>query len=412
MPNRGGSLWRNRDFTLLVGGATVNGIGDWLLELALPLFVFLETDSGLATAAVYIVRLSVGVLFGPLGGSLADRWPLRTILVTTNLLQVGALAPLLFVNPDRLWPLFLVVVLQGLIASVNDPAGFALLPRLVGDAQLVQANSAMSAGGSISRLVGAAAGGIAIAAGGIIVVAVVDALTFVLGALAAWLMSPASNQRPASDDDSTSDDSSVTAGIREVRSRPTIGAVVSIQGLAMFGFGLFPVLFIAFVTNYLNGGGTEVGVIRASAAFGGLVAAGLIAGLAARFHPAVLMSAGYLLFAVVAFLVVNAPPITTALWVYIALFAISGLPNVASQVGTTSTLQALSPPDVLGRIGGLSSAVSALGIGVGSLTAGILLGVFTARALFNVQVAVLLLCGLIGIVFVVRPIRRSATDTN
>lgn len=343
---------------------------------------------------------------------MADRWPLQTTLVATNLLQVGALVPLLFVNPDRLWPVFVVVVLQGLIGSVNDPAGFALLPRLVGGGQLVQANSAMSAGGSISRLVGAAGGGIAIAAGGITAVVVADALTFVLGALAAWLMSPASNQRPVSDDNSTSDDNSVRAGFRAVRSRPTIGAVVSIQGLAMFGFGLFPVLFIAFVTDYLNGGGTEVGVIRASAAFGGLVAAGLIARLAGRYHPSVLMSAGYLLFAAVAFLFVNAPPVTTAIWVYVALFALSGLPNVASQVGTTSTLQALSPPDVLGRIGGLSSAVSALGIGVGSLAAGLLLGVFTARALFNVQVAVLLLCGLIGIVFVVRPIRRSLIDTD
>jgi len=408
VPSRERGLWRNRDFALLVGGTTVNGIGDWLLELALPLFVFLETDSGIATAAVYIARLSIGVLFGPFGGSLADRWPLRTTLVSTNLLQVGALIPLLFVTSDRLWPVFVVVVLQGLISSVNDPAGFALLPRIVGSGQIVQANSAMSAGGSISRLVGAAAGGIAVATGGIVVVAIADALTFVLAALAAWLMSPAADQRPAGDD-SASDDTSVRSGFREVRSRPTIGAVISIQGLAMFGFGLFPVLFIAFVTDYLNGGGTEVGVIRASAAFGGLVAAGLIAGLAARIHPAVLMSAGYLMFAVVAFLFVNAPPITTAIWVYLTLFALSGVPNVASQVGTTSTLQNLAPPDVLGRIGGLTSAVSALGIGVGSLAAGMLLGVFTARTLFNVQVAVLLLCGLIGVVFVVRPMRRSST---
>ena len=408
MPTSERSVWRNRDFALLVGGTTVNGIGDWLLELALPLFVFLETDSGIATAAVYIARLSIGVLFGPFGGSLADRWPLRTTLVSTNLFQVGALIPLLFVTSGRLWPVFVVVVLQGLISSVNDPAGFALMPRLVGGGQLVQANSAMSSGGSISRLFGAAAGGIAVAAGGIVAVAIADALTFVLAALAAWLMSPAADQRPAGDD-STSDDLSVRAGFREVRSRPLIGAVMSIQGLAMFGFGLFPVLFIAFVTDYLDGGGTEVGVIRASAAFGGLVAAGLIGGLAARIRPAVLMSAGYLLFAVVAFLFVNAPPVTTAIWVYLTLFALSGIPNVASQVGTTSTLQDLAPPDVLGRIGGLASAVSAMGIGVGSLAAGMLLGVFTARTLFNVQVSVLLLCGLIGVVFVVRPMRRSTS---
>lgn len=409
MTDRDQGLWRNRDFALLVGGTTVNGIGDWLLELALPLFIFLETGSGIATAAVYIVRLFVGVLFGPLGGSLADQWRLRTTLVSTNLLQVGALLPLLLVTSERLWPVFVVVVLQGLISSVNDPAGFALLPRIVDASRLVQANSAMSAGGSISRLVGAAAGGIAVAAGGIVGVAIADALTFVLAGLAAMLMSQRADQRPAGDD-AVSRDASVRAGIREVRSRPTIGAVLSIQGLAMFGFGLFPVLFIAFVTDYLGGGGTEVGVIRASSAFGGLVAAGLIAGLASRIRPPVLMSAGYLMFAFVAFLFVNAPPITTEIWVYLTLFALTGLPNVASQVGTTSTLQELAPSDVLGRIGGLTSSVSALGIGAGSLTAGLLLGVYTARTLFNVQVALLLLCGLMGVFLVARPMSRSQAN--
>ena len=329
------------------------------------------------------------------------------------MLQVGALAPLLLVNRDRLWPLFVVVVLQGLIASVNDPAGFALLPRLVREGQLVRANSAMSAGGSISRLIGAAAGGTAVAVGGMVAVVSVNALTFLVAALAAWLMSDAANQRPeAAEEVSASEDASVRRGIREVRSRPTLAAVMWIQGLAMFAFGLFPVLFIAFVTDYLGGGGTEVGVIRASSAFGGLVAAGLIAGVAARVQPATLMTAGYFMFSLVAFVFVNAPPITTALWVYIALFALSGLPNVASQVGTTSTLQMLAPPDVLGRIGGLSSAISALGIGGGSLVAGALLGVLTARTLFNGQVIVLFLCGVVGILFVVRPIRQSTTSQS
>ena len=68
-----GSVWRERDVALLVGGVTVNEIGDWLLELALPLYVLLETGSGPLTAAVYLVRLAVGTVCGPLGGRLARR---------------------------------------------------------------------------------------------------------------------------------------------------------------------------------------------------------------------------------------------------------------------------------------------------------------------------------------------------
>jgi MFS family permease len=286
------AIWHNRDFALLLGGTTVNEIGDWLLELALPVYVFIETGSGISTAAVYIVRLVVEVLCGPLGGSLADRWRLRATLVGTNLLQAAALGPLLLVSSDRIWPVYLVVALQGMISSVNDPAGFALLPRLVVGDQLVSANSAMSAGGSVARLIGAAAGGIAVTAGGLSAVAIADAATFLIGALAAGLMSAAANRSPIAGESSSSGDSSIRAGLDEVRSRPTVAALIWIQGLAMLGFGAFPVLFIVFVTDYLDGGGTEVGLIRASSALGGLIAAVVIGGVASKHHPAHVMAGG------------------------------------------------------------------------------------------------------------------------
>ena len=121
------SIWHNRDFALLLGGTTVNEVGDWLLELALPVYVFIETGSGISTAAVYIVRLMVEVLCGPLGGSWADRWRLRSTLVTTNLLHAAALGPLLLVSSDRIWPVYLVVALQGMISSVK-PRTINLVP--------------------------------------------------------------------------------------------------------------------------------------------------------------------------------------------------------------------------------------------------------------------------------------------
>ena len=401
------SLWRDSDVRLLIGGTTINEIGDWLLELALPVYVFIETGSGLTTAGIYLVGLLARVLFGPLGGSLADRWTLRTTLIATNLGQVGALAPLLIANPDKTWPIYLVVLLQGIISSVNDPASFALLPRIVPDEHLVRANSAMSAGGSIARLIGAAAGGFAVAAGGLVTVVLAVAATFILAAIAASLMSSSADRSQNSKVASDGTDASIRAGLSEIRSRPTVTALVWIHGLAMVVFGGFPLLFIAFVTNYLDGGGTEVGIIRASSAFGGLAAAAVIGSFVTRYHSAHVMAGGYLSFAVVAFMFVNAPSVTTTLWVYLVLFAMTGFPNVASEVGTISTAQLLCPPAVLGRLGGLMTATTALGKGLGSITAGLLLESFTARTLFNSHVAIFAVCGLATVLFVIRPVRAS-----
>lgn len=408
-------LRRNRDFSLVLAGGVVNDIGDWLLEIALPVYVYLETGSGLATAAVYVIDLVVGVVLGPLGGSLADRWPLRRTLVATNVVQAIALLPLLAVEGDRIWPIYVVAALQSIVQQVNNPASFALLPRLVDSGQLVAANAAASSGWSIARLIGSPIGGIAVAVGGIEAVLVADAATFLLAAVATSMVSDRAN-RHADMDGATPDGSdagtSVRAGIAEVRSRPPVAALVGVEALARVAVAAFPVLFIVFVADELGGGGTEVGIIRGSSAVGGLLAAAVMTRASNRYHPAATMVAGFLSFGVIGLGFVNAPEFTTTLWVYLVLFGLSGFPNVTAQVGLRSTAQVLCPPRVLGRLSGLMSATGAVGAAVGAIGAGLLLEVWSARTLFNTQVACFAACGVIGYLYVYRPVQRDRVGAD
>jgi predicted MFS family arabinose efflux permease len=402
------SPWRNRDLALVLVGGTVNNIGDWMLAVALPVYVYVETRSGLATAAIFLVELVIGVGLGPIGGSLADRWNLRATLVVTNALQVVALLPLLAVTPSRLWPAFVVAALQTLIQQVNDPASFALVPRLVTDEQLVQVNAALSSGGSLARLIGAPLGGIAVATGGLGAVVVADAATFAIGGVSAWLIRSAAVRRSAVQLDGPDEtDASVRSGLRLVRASSQLRAMLGVQAVVHVAFGAFNVVFVAFVAEYLDGGGTEVGVIRGSAAFGGIISGLLIARFAQRWDAPLVMVTGYALFFVVGLTFVNAPAFTTTLWIYVVLFGLSGFPNVTSQVGTSATLQQLAPREALGRLSGLSGAVAALGSGIGALGTGALLEVTTARILFNAQTSCMAVCAVIGYLGVLRPRRRA-----
>ena len=98
------SPWRTRDFRLVWGGGFVNDVGDWLLMVALPVYVFIKSGSGSATAILFVVDLVAALVLGPVGGSLVDRWDLRRTLIATNLAQAVTLVPLLAVNADRIWP--------------------------------------------------------------------------------------------------------------------------------------------------------------------------------------------------------------------------------------------------------------------------------------------------------------------
>lgn len=409
-----GSLWKSRDFRLVLGGGLVNNIGDWLLALALPIFVFTESGSGRNAAAVFLVELIVGVFLGPYGGSLADRWDLRRTIVATNLLQAVTLLPLLAVHGDRLWPAFVVAAAQAILQQVNDPASFALVPRVVSESQLVQANAANSTASSLARLVGAPLGGIAVGLGGLTTVVVIDVVSFVAVAVATMFVRTPTSSLVTGTASGADQSPSVMAGWREIRGQPALVGFLVVQALARVAFAMFPVLFIKFVVVELHGGGAAIGIIRGSAAFGGFTASLLVIRVAKRTRPQKLMMWGYLSFAMVAALFINAPLVTEAIWVYLVLFALSGLPNATSQIGTSATAQHLCPPEVLGRLSGIASATGAIGAAIGTIGVGLLVDHVPIIPLFDAQAFIYLLCGIATYWLIIRrsPVAAASSSDN
>jgi MFS family permease len=199
-----------------------------------------------------------------------------------------------------------------------------------------------------------------------------------------------------------------------IRKRPVLVGYLAVQALADIAFASFPLLFITFVVVELGGDGSEIGIIRGMAAFGGLTASILVARLAKRVNPAFMMMWGYFGFWVVAFLFVNAPFVTHALWLYLVLFALSGIPNATSQIGATATAQKYCPPELRGRLAGVASATDAVGAAIGTVAAGLLVDHVGIRVLFNGQGLVYFACGIVSLLLIVRrlPAEERATPAR
>src|ERR671914_158190 len=84
------SVLRGRDFALLWTGGLVSVLGDWVLNAALPFFVYEETGSTVATAGMIVARLAPAVALGTVAGVFVDRWDRKRVLVLANLIQPGA----------------------------------------------------------------------------------------------------------------------------------------------------------------------------------------------------------------------------------------------------------------------------------------------------------------------------------
>ena len=238
------SPWRTRDFRLVLIGGFVNDTGDWLLLVALPVYVFIKSGSGTATAILFVVELVAALILGPVGGSLVDRWDLRRTLIATNLAQAVTLTPLLAVTGTRIWPAYLVVGAQAMLTQINNPASVALLPRVVTPDQLTVANAANSTSLSMARLVGSPLGGLAVGLGGIGAVVVIDVATFLAVAIATTLVR--TDTRPITTDTVTGDvlAGGVRAGFNAIRAQRTLRSLLLIDALGQIAQGFFLVLFV------------------------------------------------------------------------------------------------------------------------------------------------------------------------
>jgi MFS family permease len=107
------SSLREPAFARLWGAGLSSEIGQWMLLLALPLYVLTMTGSALVTSTVAMLGLLPSLVCAPLAGMIADRWSRRWFLALVSLGQGAVLLPLLLVQgPGQLWIVYLVSAAQ------------------------------------------------------------------------------------------------------------------------------------------------------------------------------------------------------------------------------------------------------------------------------------------------------------
>lgn len=373
---RRSGLWANADFIRFWTGETIANFGGHLGAIALPIIAAVTLgasplEMGILSASTQLPRMVVGIF----AGSWVDRRKRRPIMIWVNIARAATLMaiPIASLFGILTFPLLLAVsILLGVFGIVFDSAWSAMVPSLVEREELADANGKLWASMSLAQILGPALAGTLIAW---LTGPNVLALTAIALLVAAWYMKQIQKPEPEVSKSMHAGPKEMLRNIREgyaeLVQNPVVRPLTTTLVGISFGSGIFAAVFVLFLTNELGLSTRGVGAVFAVAGFGALAGSILAAPWAKRFGYGriitigpFLQGAGNLTFAIA----VYAERIGIGL-VVVGLF-FGWIFLQAYDINRFSLRQAVTRPNLMGRVASSTMTIVAAATMVGSLIGG------------------------------------------
>ena len=368
-------LRQSREFRLLWWGQLISLTGRQITTVAVPYQVYLQTRSNLAVGLIGLAQIGPLAVFSILGGTWADRYDRKRLIVITEFGLAGATL-LLFLGalhgkPPLLY-LYLVIGVQAGFFGVNSPTRSAVIPGVVSREQLPAALALGQVMYTATMVAGPAAAGFILAApgttdAGLSLAYGADLLTFLASIGTALLLKPLPPHREAGQE-ASSGWRSIREGFAYVRGKRVLISTFVIDLDAMI-FGMPRALFPALAVQVFRRGARGLGLLAAAPAAGALMGA-LTTGWIGRVRHqgrAVIWSVGAWGAAITLF---GLCARLNLFWIGLFLLATAGAADVISAVFRSTILQ-LSVPDVLrGRLSSIHILVVTGGPRLGDFESG------------------------------------------
>jgi MFS family permease len=380
---------RVRDFRLLWTGMTVSMIGDGIYIVAVALQVLSIANSATALAGVGIAWTAPQVALMLTSGALSDRIDRRRMMIAGDLIRlvaIGTIGLLSILDVLTLPVLYGLVIVYGIGQAVFWPAFSSIVPSIVPEDLLVQANSlAQVVRPAAMMLIGPVVGGVLAGSFGPGWAFAFDGLTFGWSALMIWLMRVRTESR--SDTRVHEVWVEMKEGLAYVRNETWIwAALVGATISLLCTWGPWETLVPFVVKNDMGGGGLAIGLVFGAGGFGAVVAAlfmGQRGGLPRRPITVLYVAWALGMYMTAGFGVVN------VVWqAMIVAFVAEGSIAVLVVIWYT-LLQRLVPRELQGRVFSLDWMISIAGVPLSFAIVGPLAGWIGADA-------TLIIAGILG----------------
>ena len=397
-----------RDYRLYLSSQVVATTGLWMQRIAQDWLVLELTGSVTAVGVAVALQFLPMLLFGLLGGVVADRFPKRSILVVTQssaaavATTLGVLALTGAVQP---WHVYALAFALGLVTVVDNPTRQVFVSELVGPRHIRNAVSLNSSVFQLGALVGPAVSGVLIHAVGqgwsflINAVACLTVVTMVL------VIRPQPGLAP---ERSRSGGGELRAALRYIgRTSEVAWSIALAATIGLFGLNM-PVILAAFADHVFTTG------VGGYSLFNSLTAVGALAGAvvsarrtgAARVRT---LTSTLVLLGLAVMLAALAP----SLWFFGAALVAIGFCTLMFLTGANSLVQTTAPPALRGRVMGVYLLVLLGGQALGGPAVGWLIDHFgTRESMFGCGTLVALVSVVVGLAIARRSHLTVALDLH
>ncbi|HEU5271575.1 MAG TPA: MFS transporter [Jatrophihabitans sp.] len=391
-----------RPFWLIWLATTASSLGDGVRMVAFPLIAASITRDPSAVAVVSMAGFLPWLLFGLVGGAVVDRTDRRGLMWRTDLVRaalVGGFAALVAAGSVAIATLAVVSFLLGVAEIFFDNAASAIVPMLVEDSRIEQANSwIFSTQNVMATLLGAPIGG-ALYAVGRAVPLVTDAASFLLSAILVAAVAGEFRARSA-EAAPTTIRQDIADGLRWLFTHRLLRVLALLLAVLNATFAAAEAVLVLYALEVLHLSTVGYGLLLTLIAVGGLVGTALAPTLLRRLglRP-MLVGVG-----LVQGVMLVGVGVSSSLVMAVAAMLLVGGTSMAWNVVTVSLRQRVVPAALLGRV---TSSYRVIGFGampLGALLGGGLARTYGLHSPYLVSGVVLLTATLGCLPFITEPV--------
>jgi len=357
---------RSRDFRLFFAGQLISLIGTWLQNVAESWLVYRLTGSSVKLGLVSFCSLIPVFIMSPAGGIVADRFSRRHVIIATqtaSMILAFVLSILTLTGLVRIWHLFVLAALLGVVNGFDIPARQAFIIDMVGRADLMNAIALNSAMFNASRTLGPAVAGILVATIGEGWCFFANAVSYIAVIAGLMMMRVTRHERMPS----ASAVADIVEGFRFVLHKAPIHALLMLLGVLSLTGMPFTVLMPIFADRILHGGPQGLGLLMGVSGAGAVAGALLLAtrqSVSGLGKWVAVSSAGFSVFLIMfAF--------SRVFWLSLLLQAPIAFCMMISMGSSNTLIQTMSPYNLRGRVMAVYSMMFMGMAPIGALLAGV-----------------------------------------